>query len=121
MPDALPKFWDKIDLEWFQDEFARDLIDRILSHYMENQNLNLPKLLDELPEKPKMVMENIEFLEIIDFSNTFQDIKAIMTELFRRFKLKSMKEIKDQVKEGKIDKLSGQKALLNLQKQRETI
>ena len=96
-------------------------MDRILLHYMENQKLNLPLFLEELPEKPKMVMENIEFLEIVDFTSTYEDIKAIMTELIRRFKLKSMKEINEQVKEGKIDRVTGQKALLKLQKQQQTM
>jgi DNA primase len=53
-----------IQLSWLEDALIRDLIDRLLVHYEQEQRLSLPQLLGMLPETLRELVESMDVLDV---------------------------------------------------------
>ncbi len=120
-PKLYPEISDSIHLEWFQDQFLQELLDRFFFYLSNQESYHIKGLLEVLLENQKLAVENMEILEISNFSTTLQEIKDIISELGRRYYRRSMREITIQIRENKMDKSEGRQELLRLQKEMESI
>jgi DNA primase len=107
---------DHLKLEWIEDSFVSDLLDRILSFFGHKGEFKLTLLFDQLPEQQRSAIETVEILEFVDLFAAKRQFIDTITALEKRFVQKTMRQLNYQIRNRMVDRKEGYKKQIELQK-----